>query len=86
MPGWSTTPLTPKEDPYAEFRRLACELDRSREELEHLGSEIEILDEISVGVEDQNGNGATFDRQARDLELKRRIDEEMDLLHQKVGK
>ncbi len=86
MPGWSTTATAQKEDPYADFQRLACKLDRSREELEHLRAEVEIFEETKVGIEEeQTGTGAAFERQVRDLELKRRIDEEMDLLRQKVG-
>ncbi len=86
MPGWSTTATAPKEDPYMDFQRLACKLDRSREELEHLRAEIEIFEETKVGIEEeQTGTGAAFERQVQDLELKRRIDEEMDLLRQKVG-
>ena len=87
MPGWSTTSSTPTEDPYTDFQRLANRLDRSREELEHLRAEVEVFEETTTGLEEeQTGTGAAFERQARDLELKRRIDEEMDLLRQKAGK
>lgn len=87
MPGWSTTATAQREDPYTDFQRLACKLDRSREELEHLRAEVEIFEETRIGLEDdQTGTDTAFERQARDLELKRRIDEEMDLLRQKAGK
>lgn len=75
MPGWSISTSTPVADPYADFQRLACNLDHSREELEQLRAELET---------DRMVASAAFEREVDDLELKRRIDEEMDQLRQKV--
>jgi len=85
MPGWPPPSSLSTQDPFTAFQQLACKVDRSREELEQLGAELEIGEGTSSGLDvDPSAQARAFERQADDLELKRRIDEEMDLLQQKV--
>ena len=86
MPGWTSDPAG-QLDPDAEFQRLELRLERYQEELERLRSGLEIREETAAALQggERTGDEAAFEGQVAALELKRRIDEEIELLRNKAG-